>query len=219
MKKGAFWKKLAGFFADTSPFMTWVGRVALYAVGNLCWLLCSLPLVTLGASTAALCALLLDRENQTFDTAPRAYFRALRRLWRPATALWLPMLALGALLALDWRLLAAQGLTDSPFVLALLLLAGAVYAFTLLWLFPVLSATGRPARAVAKTAFLLGLRELWRSLLLVALEVAGALLLLWCLGASLTLTGLWALFGFAASARVALAVMEPVLQGLREPVE
>lgn len=213
-KKPSFWQRAADFFADTSLLMTLAGRAALYALLNLCWLVCCLPVVSVGASTAALYSVLLHREGLSYDAVPGAFFRAVLKTWKTATLLWLPMLALGMLLLLDGRLLAAQGLTDNPFVLALLLLAEVVYAFTLLWLFPVLSAAGGRAAAVVKTAFLLGLRELWRSLVLMAGQVLALLLLFWCAGTSLTLVGLWVLFGFSGLARLALWVMEPVLRTL-----
>ena len=43
--------------------MSIVGRIAFLVVLNLCWLMCSLPLVTMGASTAALYSVLLERQD------------------------------------------------------------------------------------------------------------------------------------------------------------
>ena len=44
-----------------SPFFRWMGRLGDVAVLNLLWLLASLPVVTLGASTAALYQLINTR--------------------------------------------------------------------------------------------------------------------------------------------------------------
>lgn len=197
--------------------MAHVGRVALLVVVNICWLICALPVVTAGASSAALYTVLLAFPNLTFDTAFKAFFRAFARHFRTATLLWLPALALGALLVLDWRLMNAQGLTEHTVVLVLLLLAAAVYCFSLQWLFPVLSAAGRGPWGTVKLAFLLGLRELWRSFLLLALTCVPLLLFLFYAQTFMALWGCWLLIGFAVLAFLKAKLMAPVLRGLQPP--
>ena len=90
------------FFGDSSPFMTLVGKGALLVVLNVCWLALCLPVVTAGASTAALYAV-LQSEEYSYLSAPFAFFRAFRIRAREATVLWLPFLMLGILQALDLR--------------------------------------------------------------------------------------------------------------------
>lgn len=46
MKKPGLWQRFSNLVSDSSPLMTRVGQVALLAVCNLCWLVCSLPVVT-----------------------------------------------------------------------------------------------------------------------------------------------------------------------------
>lgn len=195
--------------------MTHVGRVALLVVVNICWLICALPVVTAGASSAALYAVLLSFSDLTFDTAFKAFFHAFARHFRTATLLWLPALVLGGLLVLDWRLMDAQGLTEHFVVLLLLLLAAAVYCFSLQWLFPVLSATGRGPWATVKLAFLLGLRELWRSFLLLAITCVPLLLFLFYARTFMALWGCWLLIGFAILAFFKMKLMAPVLRELK----
>lgn len=215
MKKSPLGQKISAFFADTSPFMAFIGRIALLVVVNLCWLVCCLPVVTAGASSTAMYTVLLAFDGHTFDTAFKAFFTAFRRRFRSATLLWLPFMALGALLLLDWRLLNAQGLTDSMGVMVLLLLAGAVYAFSLLWLFPVLATVDSGFLATVKTAFLLGLRELWRSFLLLALSCLPLAMLTLYAQAFMTLWEFWLLIGFGALAFLKSRVMVPILKTLR----
>ena len=76
------------FFGDSSPFMTLVGKGALLVVLNVCWLALCLPVVTAGASTAALYAV-LQSEEYSYLSAPFAFFRAFRIRAREATVLWL----------------------------------------------------------------------------------------------------------------------------------
>ena len=54
---------------------------------SLCWSLCSLPVVTMGAATAALLELLPDLEAG--GGVVKRYRQGLRRCWRRATLFWL----------------------------------------------------------------------------------------------------------------------------------
>lgn len=212
MKKPGLWQKFSQLVADSSPLMTVVGQIALLVVCNLCWLLCSLPVVTMGAATTALYDVLMARRGMTYDTAFISFFRAFRRRWRTATLLWLPIILLGAVWMTAAWLTAARGLSNNAFALLPLLLSGAVGAFVVLWLFPLLAVSGgRPAQLV-RQAFVLGLSELWRSLTALALECIPLLLFLLYARTFMILGAFWCLLGFALIGWCKLLVLEPVLR-------
>lgn len=81
-KKPSVWKRFTGVFADNSRLMTLVGRVSLLAELNLCWLVCSLPVVTGGASLTALYAVLTEEPGLEFDTAFKRFFQVFARQFR-----------------------------------------------------------------------------------------------------------------------------------------
>lgn len=209
-KRGSLWKKVVDSVADTSPLMQLVSRVALLAIGNLLWLVCSLPVVTAGAATAGLYAVLFH--CVTFDQAPGSFFRGLRQHWKTATAVWLPVLAVGIVLGSAWRIVLAQDLTNHFFPTAPLLLVTAVWAIVGQWLIPVLCIRGGTWGDTFRDAALLGLRELWRSAVMAAADAVCLLALLECaLSRSVTACGLWALFGFSLAAAVKVWLARPVL--------
>ena len=211
-KKRTFSNMITGFFNDDSKFMTFIGRVALLASANVCWLVCSLPAVTGGAALIALYTVLLERKEQTYDTAFKRFFQVFAKTLLPSLPLWLLTLGVGTALATAWRIVLRENLADHFFLLAPLLLASAVMAIALLWPFPLLASGETSWREALPAAFLLGPRELGRSLLLLLLEGAGVLLAACCFTASLTLTGIWLLFGFAVIAWGKLLIMEGVLE-------
>ena len=199
------------FFGDSSPFMTLVGKGALLVVLNVCWLALCLPVVTAGASTAALYAV-LQSEEYSYLSAPFAFFRAFRIRAREATVLWLPFLMLGILLALDLRLLLLRQMMNSVLLLTPLLLAAALWGVTLVWLLPVLVRRGGTVGQVLRSAFLLGLGELWRSLAALALWVLPGIVFLFYARTFLRLAPLWLLVYFALVARLIMALQEPVFR-------
>ena len=211
-KKRSFGQSILDFLGDSSPFMTLVGKAAFLVVLNVCWLVCSLPVVTGGAALIALYTVLTERKEQTYDTAFKRFFQVFAKTLLPSLPLWLLTLGVGTALATAWRIVLRENLADHFFLLAPLLLASAVMAIALLWLFPLLASGETSWREALPAAFLLGLRELGRSLLLLLLEGAGVLLAACCFTASLTLTGIWLLFGFAVIAWGKLLIMEGVLE-------
>ena len=212
MKKPGLWQRFSNLVSDSSPLMTRVGQVALLAVCNLCWLVCSLPVVTTGAATTALYVVLLERRELSFDTAFTAFFRAFRRCWRTATALWLPALVLGVVWLWAAWLTAVQNLLNNAFTLLPLLVSGAVWAFVVLWLFPLLAIGGGRPGALLRKAFLLGLGELWRSMVMLVIELVPLALFFLYAKTFMLLSGFWILLGFALLALLKLLVMEPVLR-------
>lgn len=212
MKKPGLWQKFSNLVSDSSSLMTRVGQVALLVVCNLCWLICSLPGVTMGAASAALYAVLLERRGMSFDGAFLAFFRAFRRCWRTATLLWLPALVLGTVWLWAAWLTAAQGLVNNAFALLPLLVSGAVWAFAVAWAFPLVAAGVQGTGQVLRKALLLGLSELWRSALMLVLDLLPLVLFLLYAQTFMVLAGFWVLLGFALIALVKLLVMEPVLR-------
>lgn len=211
-KKKTFGQAIIDFFADSSPFMHAVGQAALVAAAGLCWLVTTLPVFTGGAALTALYTVLLERTHLTYDVAFRQFFRCFRRQFRRTLPLWLLALAVCGVLSAAWYLAFSLGLTNRFLLMLPLLLASAAAAFTMLWLFPLLAARDLGRTETLAAAFLLGLRELWRSLILVLLEGAAAALTLFCAHGPLTLTGLWLLFGGGVTAWLKLLVMGHALK-------
>ena len=212
MKKPGLWQRFSNLVSDGSPLMTRVGQVALLVVCNLCWLICSLPLVTMGPATAALYSVLLERKGMSYDAALVSFFRSFRRYWRKALLLWLPAMALGAVWLWAAFLTAAQGLMNNAFALLPLLVSGAIWAFTVAWAFPLVAIGVQGCGQVVRRAFLLGLGELWRSLAALVLDLLPLVLLILYARTFMILTGFWLLLGFALIALLKLLVMEPVLR-------
>ncbi len=126
-------------FTSDSPIIRFLRQLSDLFLLNLCFLLGSLPLFTVGASLSALYSVLfaqhLGREPAVWHT----FWLAWKRDLRASLPLWLPMLAVGVLLAADCFLL--QGATGAlVFALrALLGTAMVLYLFVFCYLFALLS--------------------------------------------------------------------------------
>ncbi len=84
-----------------NPVFAWMGTLGDVIALNLLWLLCCLPVVTIGVSTTALFYVARKISAGEEYRVCRDFFHSLRSNWKQATLLWLAELAVGMLFAAD----------------------------------------------------------------------------------------------------------------------
>ena len=142
------------------------------------WLLCSLPLLTIGASSTALYYVTVKCVRHERGSLTRSFFSSFRDNFRQATLLWL-LLVLYVLIGLsNIRIFGNMGLQQSNpiYYVSRLLLLPAPLLFP--WLFAFLSRFSNTIGAAVKYAAFLALRHFGATLLLAA-ELALFLLIVW----------------------------------------
>ena len=142
------------------------------------WLLCSLPIVTLGAASTALYYSMVKCVRHERGHATREFFRAFRLNFRQATLLWLLCLGVLALGLADIYAFSRMGVEQGSMlhVLSRLLLLPVPILFP--WIFAFLSRFENTVGGTLRFAFYLAGRHLRATLLLLA-ELAAALLIAW----------------------------------------
>ena len=88
---------LKSFFDPNGAFARGMERVWSLIVLNVLWLVCSLPVVTMGASCAALYQVLGKLIAGEDGHVARQFFRAWGENWKKATPVWMILLAVGHL--------------------------------------------------------------------------------------------------------------------------
>lgn len=206
---------MKNFFHPDGPVVRFLGRIAELMALNLCFLLCCLPVFTIGASVTALYGSLFAREEEGDF---RRFFRQFRENFRQGTVLGLILGAIGLVLIMDFQLL---GQLEGRFALVKYLL----YLTALCWAGVSSFAFGLAARfrntlgRILKNALLLAVSMLPRTVLMVLIDAAPALLLLVApelFGRSFIA---WLLVGFAACAQAKVWVLRDVFAALPEKKE
>ena len=167
------------FFSYESKFTQLLLKLCWSCYLNLLWFLCSLPIVTIGASTTALYYASLKLVREEDSSLTRQFFRSFRENFRQATVLWLILLGVGLFLGADGyilyhlRLSAAGPLAVMwTLILAVVIAASVVYVIVLLYVFPLLASVSNTNRAMLKNAFLLGTHYLFATILVFAVHFA-----------------------------------------------
>lgn len=167
------------FFSYDSKFSQIILKICSGCYLNLLWFLCSLPIVTAGASTAALYSVTLklarDEEPRLFSE----FFKAFRDNFKQATVLWLIMLVLGMVLGADGYILyhlyrstaGALGVICT-IGLALIIVASIAYVVVLIYLFPLTASVKNTNFNMLKYSLLVGIRYLFCTILVFAIHFA-----------------------------------------------
>lgn len=146
---------------------------------NLLWFVCSLPVFTLGAATAALYDVTLRMARGEEPGLTRRFFQAFRENFRQATTLWLILLGGGALLGMDGYILynlykstAGAAAIICTLGLALVIVAAICLVIMLLYIFPLVARVKNTNFAMVKNSFLIGIRYLFCTILVFAIHFA-----------------------------------------------
>ena len=167
------------FFSYESKFSQILLKLCWSCYLNLLWFVCSLPIVTIGASTTALYYASLKLVREEDSSLTRQFFRSFRENFKQATVLWLILLGVGLFLGADGyilyhlRLSAAGPLAVMwTLILAVVIAASVVYVIVLLYVFPLLASVCNTNRAMLKNAFLIGTHYVFATILIFAVHFA-----------------------------------------------
>ena len=146
---------------------------------NFLWLVCSLPVFTAGAATAALYDVTLRIAREEEPPLTTRFFKAFLENFRQATTVWLILLGIGALLGADGYILYHLYKSTAGMVsvictlgLALIIVAAIAYVIVLLYVFPLVASVKNTNFAMLKNALLIGIHYLFCTILVFAIHFA-----------------------------------------------
>ena len=180
---------LKSFFDPNGAFARGMERVWSLIVLNVLWLVCSLPVVTMGASCAALYQVLGKLIAGEDGHVARQFFRAWGENWKKATPVWLILLAVFALQ-----------------------LAAMVMTFA----FPLMARYENTWRNHLKNAMLVAVGHLPRMLLIWAVWAVPVGVSVFIPEVGFYLSIVWVLIGYSSLSYVTALLLRPVFRNLEE---
>lgn len=97
-----------GLFNMENPVWQTMGRVADIMILSLLWMFCSIPIVTMGASTTALYYVTLKIAEKREGYVVRGFFKSFKENFLQATGIWLLMLVGFVIVIFDIRFFGMQ---------------------------------------------------------------------------------------------------------------
>ena len=200
-----------------NPVMRALGKLYDLMIANVLFLVCSLPVLTFGASLAAMTKVTQDIVRETGSGTARTFFRAFRSNFRQATVLWLILAAFFVctvcnLVLIDTYLTgtAAQVMRVALIMFAVVVVAVACY------MFPLLVRYENTLLAHCRNALILTGAKLPRTVCLVVLTLLPAALAYFSLASFLRISLLFSVIGFAGLNYLCSLLLRPVMAQLEK---
>ena len=164
---------------------------------NFMWLVCCIPIVTIGASTTALYTVMLKLVKNEEGYVFRGFFKAFKSNFKQSTIIWLILLLLGIVWIVDFRVAGMMpGMAGIVFS-AIFLVLGFFLLSVLIYIFPRTARYENGIKATFKNALILTIARLPYTVAMDAIVVAAVVGSLWN-GATITITlPVWMLIGGA----------------------
>ena len=144
---------------------------------NMLWMICSLPVITIGASTTALYSVTLKIADERESNITRQFILAFRNNFKQATRMWILMLFAGILIGGDFYVVLHMRSMSSGTAaimwtlnLALLIAIAIVYTVILVYIFPLIARFENTDKAMLKNSLLIGIHYLFCTIVVVAIH-------------------------------------------------
>lgn len=152
---------LNSVFSFDSPIFQFLSKMADLITLNLLYIICCLPVFTIGAASSALYSQTLKMAKNEEGAIVRGFFGAFRENFKKATLCWLILFAAGIILFLDFHL--AQGLfpetMERVFRIVILFLSF-IWLMSFTYIFPLLAKFENTVKNSLINSVLMSIRHL-----------------------------------------------------------
>lgn len=169
---------------------------------NVLWLICCIPIVTIGAATTALYTIMLKMVKNEEGYIFRGFLKAFKSNFKQSTLIWLILLLLGIVWTVDFRVAGFMPGMAGIILSAIFLALGFILLSVMIYIFPLTARYENGIKATFKNALILTVAKLPYTFLMVAIVVAAVFASLWSAFTLLFSLPLWLIIGGALIAWV-----------------
>ena len=188
----------------------WTDNVVMRALGkigdmiclNVMWVICCIPIITIGASTTALYTVMLRMVKNEEGYIFRGFLKAFKSNFKQSTLIWLILLLLGIVWTVDFRVAGFMPGMAGIILSAIFLALGFTLLSVMIYIFPLTARYENGIKATFKNALILTVAKLPYTFLMVAIVVAAVFASLWSAFTLLFSLPLWLIIGGALIAWV-----------------
>lgn len=164
-------------FNLNNPFFQFMGKVFDLLVLNMLWLICCIPIVTIGPATTAMYYVAMKIARDDYNGVARPFFHSFKQNFLQGLVLTVIFIVVGAVLFFDYRFcLLFEGIAEKIMIGAFIFF-GVVYLMIVSYTFPLLSQYTNTIGGTIKNALFLALTKMGTALEIVFLNLAPILIL------------------------------------------
>lgn len=150
---------LGGFLSNDSTFGRIMARIWVIVAANILFVLCTVPVITIGPAFAALHFTMMKMLRGDLDSNPFSVFwTGFKTNFKQAVVTWLVLLALAVMIRLEWFWCGQFGGVFKMFQIGLAAIAGAAVIIGL-YLFPTMAAFKAGLKELVKDSLFFAFRK------------------------------------------------------------
>ncbi len=159
---------MSKLFNLENPVWNFLGKLVDMMILTGLWLICCIPVVTIGASTTALYSVTLKMAENKEGYIVSSFFRAFKENWKQSTIAWIVIALLGIFLASDLYFYYHMETRVSVVLLTIFGILTLVYLLAVTYFFPMLAKCDTDLKHLAVMAFVMALKNIgWTIFMLV----------------------------------------------------
>lgn len=188
------------FFSMDNGLFRALNRISDLMILNLIFILCCIPVVTIGPALTGLYYVTLKIASNEEGYIVKGFFKSFKQNFRQGLIIWLILLAAGCVFGVDIFILIQTKTAFSNVLLVIISATALVFLMVFLYIFPVLSRFENNIRATFKNSLIIAVADFPRTFVMMVITAAAVILTFWN---SITLWyGLlvWILVGFSGLA-------------------
>ncbi|MCL2863982.1 MAG: DUF624 domain-containing protein [Lachnospiraceae bacterium] len=196
-----------------NPIMRALGRLCDFMILNVLFIICSIPIFTIGASITAMYTVMLKLVKNEEGYIFKGFLLAFKENFKKSTILWLMYAPLGLIILLNIHLTQFMDVEILQTVLMVIfVMMGAILVFMGLYLFPMTARYENTIKVNIKNALLLSIGKLPYTILLLIIHAAAIVITLLTLETIIIGTIIWIFVGFALVAWLSAKVLRKVFE-------
>ena len=158
-----------------NPIMRGMGRLADFIILNLLWVVCSIPIITIGASTTALYTVMLKLVKNEEGYIAKGFLKAFKENFKQSTIMWIIFLLISIVFVVDFVSIKLMSDEIGGILQILFLFMGASLAAWMVYAFALQARFVNTVKNTLKNAMILVFAKLPFTVLIVLLTVGPVL--------------------------------------------
>lgn len=202
-------------FNPDSPLMSFLTRLADLVILNLLWLVCCVPVVTIGASTTAMYHVLRHLQDGGVTSITRDFFQSFKSDFKQATLVYLVLLIPTVAVVMNAWILSGQSSDVVPvYVRAVWMVSVLLLTFVVSFVYPVMAYFEDTVWKTLRTAAVLAVARLPRTILISILNLLPIIVMFVSFAFFLQSSIFWLLIGGSLTGYLNMLILKPVFKKL-----
>jgi uncharacterized membrane protein YesL len=160
---------MGGLFNINNGFFRAISRIMDLILLNILWVITSIPIFTIGASTTAVYYVCMKMMRNEEGYVSSDFFRSFKQNFKQSTAIWLLSLLVALILWCDWRFWSSGAGIFYSLMKGVTIIISVFFLLTFLYIFPVQARFENKIKANIKNAFLLSIRHILTTIFMIVI--------------------------------------------------